>query len=221
VRCAQSALKLFKVLNQGKPFDQQVKPFNFMVTAFVPREERPAADQRMVLVAPYERDSAHWLEMPWLNRYSGDEYRLTLEPFRGHVRSGIVRPRTSRNVLRGYLANEESKSTDPDGTPCRPDSTGLLDRRRIRIRTITTIGKESNRLEDAQTGLIEDVDEVVSEYSDYQSRVFCPLIVPILRSVGVRETARRTGYSIGAVSAALAGRSRPRAAHTHGTRPSP
>jgi hypothetical protein len=44
------------------------------------------------------------------------------------------------------------------------------------------------------------------------TRVFVPLVVPVLTELGVRETARRTGHSVAAVSAALAGRSRSRQA---------
>jgi hypothetical protein len=78
------------------------------------------------------------------------------------------------------------------------------------------IGKESNRLEDARTGLIEDLNEVVSEYDDYYQRVFVPLVLPVLNDLGVRETARRTGHSLGAVSATLSRRSRPRPTQTQG-----
>jgi hypothetical protein len=167
----------------------------------------------MVLMAPYERDATRWLDMPWINRYSGREYRLTLKPFAGRVRPSIVRPRTYRDVLTSYLANEESKSKDPDGTPCEPGTVGLLRRRPVRMRTVTHIGKESNRLEDAQTGLIEDIDEVVNEYDDYYNRVFVPLVVPPLRALGVRKTARLTGHSAAAVSRVLTTKHEPARPH--------
>ena len=195
---------LFATMNDGKPYSEQIKPFNFMNTAFVPRGERSLEDQRMVLVAPYERDATRWLQTPWWNRYSGREYRLTLEPSHGRVRPGIVRPRSYRDVLAGYLTNEEAKSADSTGEPCRAGTRGLLNRRRVLIKTLTHIGKESNRLEDAQSGLIEDIDEIVNQYDDYYDRVFVPLAVPVLRDLGVRETHRRTGHSVGAVSKALA-----------------
>lgn len=78
------------------------------------------------------------------------------------------------------------------------------------MRTIAHIGKESNQLEDIEVGLVEDLEEVQSEYGDYYSRVFIPLVVPVLRMLGVRATARRTGFAVGAVSAALGGKARPR-----------
>ena len=39
----------------------------------------------------------------------------------------------------------EPKSLDPDGTPCRPDSHGLLAHRPVTATEISYIGKESNR----------------------------------------------------------------------------
>lgn len=64
-----------------------------------------------------------------------------------------------------------------------------------------------------QAGLVQDVDEVVNEYDDFYTRVFLPLVVPVLRELGVRETARRTGLAPATVSVALRGASRPRPAH--------
>lgn len=166
------------------------------------------------LVAPYERDPRRWLEVPWINRYSGREYRLSSEPFGGYVRPGVVRPRSYRDVLRQYRANEEAKSLGPDGRPCRQETRGSLRRRHVRLRTLTHVGKESNSLEDAQTGLVEDLGEVVNEYDSYYSRVFVPYVIPVLLELGVRETARRTGHSVGAVSGVVRGTSRPRTAQS-------
>jgi hypothetical protein len=202
--------KLFQSLNRDRPYAEQIKPFNFLNIAFVPAQERPASEQRMVLVAPYERDPRRWLEMPWFNRYSGREYRLTLEPFNGYVRPGVVRPRSYRDILRQYRTNEEVKSLGPEGQPCGQETRGLLGRRHVRLRTVTHVGKESNSLEDAQTGLVQDLDETLNEYDDFYTTVFASSVIPILKDLGVRETARRTKLSVGAVSAVLSGSSRPR-----------
>jgi hypothetical protein len=77
-------------------------------------------------------------------------------------------------------------------------------------RDASNIGRESNRLEGVQAGLVEGLDEVVNRYDDFYERVFAPLVLPVLRTLGVRETARRTGHSVGAVSAALSQGSGPR-----------
>jgi hypothetical protein len=57
-----------------------------------------------------------------------------------------------------------------------------------------------------------DTDEPLNRYDQHDLIVFRELAVPILRHLGVRETARRTGLGLGSVGAALSGRSIPRTA---------
>ena len=204
--------KLFAELNAGRPYSEQVKPFNFMLVAFVPMIERPVDEARLVLVAPYERDPRRWFDVPWTNRFSGREYRITTTPSGGAVTPGVVCVKTYRDVFEEYLAHVEAKSAAPDGGRCQPGTAGLLERRPVHMRTIAHIGKESNQLEDIEVGLVEDLEEVQSEYDEYYARVFVPLVLPVLRDLGVRETARRTGHSLGAVSRVLSGYAKPRRA---------
>jgi hypothetical protein len=70
-----------------------------------------------------------------------------------HYEPGVVRARTYRDILVGYLANEEAESFSPYGAPCRSDTTYLLSRRLMRLKTVSHIGKESNQLEDVRAGL--------------------------------------------------------------------
>jgi hypothetical protein len=77
-------------------------------------------------------------------------------------------------------------------------------------RVISHIGKEANRLDDTLIGLVADQDETLNNYDDAERAYFRDHIVPALRELGIRETARRTGQSVGAVHAALAKGSYPR-----------
>jgi hypothetical protein len=201
----------FSAINADKAYPNTVKPFNFLNTAFVDRLERPADDQRMVLIAPYEPDPDRWLDARWINRYSGRDYRITTQPSEGQERSGLVTIKTFRDVLADYTSHPEDKSLGPDGQPSDAASAGLLKRRPVTVEGVRHVGKESNRLEDVQAGQMQDVDEVTSSYDDYYTAVFLPIVVPKLRQLGIRETSRRTRISVGAVSAALAGKARPHA----------
>jgi hypothetical protein len=194
-------LRLFAPLNAAKPYPEQIKPFNFLNAAFVHPIERPANDERIVLVAPYERNPTHWNEQQWINRFNGRSYRITVEPSRGLVRPGLVTVKTYGDTILDYATHPEPKSLAADGTPCDRTTIGLLERRSVSPTIIQHIGKESNRLEEAQAGLLEDSDEPLNRYDDHDLVVFRELAVPILRHLGVRETARRTGHGLGAVSA--------------------
>jgi hypothetical protein len=56
---------------------------------------------------------------------------------------------------------------------------------------------------------VADSEEIVNEYDDFYRRIFTPLVVPILRELNPRDGAPHEA-ELGAVSAALRDRSRPR-----------
>ena len=139
-------LALFKNLNKGKPYADQIKPQNFMLSAqaeALPPEVDPA--QPFHLVAPYNPDPRQWLKLRWVDRYSGRSYRVTT----GDAMSeGVVRIKTYRDVVAEYRRHTEHKSLAPDGQPCSPTTVGLLRRRPVEAMRVVYTGKESNRLED-------------------------------------------------------------------------
>ncbi len=189
--------KPFAALNRDpngttRPYAEQIKPFNFMNVAFVDKSERPHDEPRMVLVTPFQLDRNKWPTAPWTNRYSGLRYQLTDGPSLGRERPGLVRPKTLGDILADYLAHEEHKSLGPDKEPCEAQTAGLLSRRAVSARSITHIGKEANQLDNLLTGLVTDQDEILNTYDDGGETYFRNQIVPILRRIGVRETARRT-----------------------------
>jgi hypothetical protein len=205
-------LRLFAALNAERPYPEQVKPFNFLNAAFVHPIERPADDDRIVLVAPYERDPSQWTRQDWTNRFNARAYHITTDPSEGIVRPGLVAVKTYGDTILDYATHTEPKSLAVDGKPCDRTAIGLLGRRPVTPTIIQHIGKESNRLDETQTGLLDDSDEASTRYGDRDLTVFRELVAPILQHLGVRETARRTGHGVGSVSAALSGRSTPRAA---------
>jgi hypothetical protein len=207
-----SMLRLFEGVNHDKPYSEQIKPFNFLSAAFVHPIERPADDDRIVLVAPYEQDPALRAQQLWINRFNGRSYRITTQPSDGRVRPELVTVKTYHETILDYATHPEPKSHGPDDRPCDRTTIGLLARRPVTPTIIAHIGKESNRLEDAQLGLLDASDDHLNRYSDANRQIFRELVVPILKKLGVRETARRTGLGLGAVSAALSGKSTPRPA---------
>ncbi len=201
--------KLLTTLNKGLPYVEQIKPFNFLSIAFVHPLERPPDEPRLVLIAPYRNNPAKHLEQTWVNRYTGKTYKITTEPSQARHRPGLLTVKTYRNVLAEYAMHPEAKSNGPDGRPCSPQTVGMLSRRPFTARTIVHIGKEANRLEEAQAGLLQRFEEILSAYDDVDPVALREWALPILRKLGVREVARRTGHSLGAAHAVLAGRSTP------------
>lgn len=74
--------------------------------------------------------------------------------------------KTYRDVLAEYQTHPETKSLGPDGQPCDRATVGLLSRRPVKVAAIHYIGKESNKIEEATSGLVTDLDDVLTEYFD-------------------------------------------------------
>jgi hypothetical protein len=116
---------------------------------------------RFHLIAPYESDSRKWVANKWIDQYSGGSYRITTEGHSGSRRAARVK--TFGDVLEEYEFHPESKCADTDGNACGKQTIGLLQRRHIAVDRVIYIGKESNRLEDAEAGMIHDDGEVYTD----------------------------------------------------------
>jgi hypothetical protein len=161
--------------------------------------------------APYETDVACWPALDWYDRRNGQPVRVTAVDFpdpeaRAHALAGGAVPiSTLAEVLSRYRRRAERKSLAPDGHPTRGTTRGLLLRRPVVSSPYDTelIGKESNRLEERQTGEVTDPDDYLNTYGRRGST--WPLVLEILRELGAPEVARRTGISRSAAYAVLRG----------------
>jgi hypothetical protein len=202
--------RLLASLNDGLPYTEQIKPFNFLSIAFVHPLERPPDDPRLVLVAPYRSTPDEHLAGAWFNRYSGTRYKITTTPSNARHRQGIVTVKTYRDMLAEYAVHPEAKSNGPDDERCSRRTVGVLARRPVTARGISHIGKEANRLEEARAGLIQQSSELLGAYDDVGWAGLQGWALSRLQEVGVREVARLTGHSVGAVHAVLRNSTVPR-----------
>ena len=71
-------MKAFAYLNEGKRYADQIKPFNFLLPRHVNQFGHPigADPERFHLIAPYESDSRKWLNLDWIDQYSGKRYGI-------------------------------------------------------------------------------------------------------------------------------------------------
>lgn len=146
-------------------------------------------------MAPFTSDPSKVLSLPWRNRRDGRPLAVTTRP--GGER-GKVRLATIGDIVRDYRLHPEAKSGDGRGGLGRRGSVGVLPRLKVRAVGLPAhIGKESNRLEDVQGGLITDPDDVYIEYRD--ERKEWELLLPALRRLrdekGWRHLADASGLS--------------------------
>jgi len=174
-------MKSFETLNTGKPYAEQIKPFNFLLTAHVIPFGHPEGidPEKFHLITPYDSDPRKWLEKEWIDQHSKKRFRITT---RGHCGTRqTARVKTYGDVVTEYEFHPESKCADGSGNPCERQTTGLLQRRHVKIDLIKCIGKESNSLETVDEGMIHSEQSVYTEYADPRRTEWIVKIQPALK----------------------------------------
>lgn len=210
-------LEPFASFNEGRTYDQQVRPGNFLLVAHVaPGGHPPGADPKhFALVAPYESDPTLWATLHWRNLHDpkGPTYRLVSESIidrRGRsFPDGVVGVKTYAHVLNSYRKHPESKFIGPDGRVCSTRTVGLLSRMPVQALYVDHVGKETNMLDEVQADLIGDEGDVLPTYSSGRRAVWQKFVVPALRAMRAEDVAAASGVPLRTVRYARAGR-RPR-----------
>jgi len=190
-----AVLDWFKSFNASRPYPEQVKPFNFMLSFFARRQEDlmasdPERDWDRSLeeirpVAPFSRDIAKAL--PRIFDRNSDP------PGKPVPREWL---RTVSDVLRDYHRQPEYKFLGGGW-----NEEGVLRRRHVFAETIEDIGKETDGWEedDART---EDEDTVLIYPSSSLDR---ERMIERIKSVGKRELMREARIRMSTINAAWAG----------------
>lgn len=207
-------LRAFARFNAGKPYAEQVKPFNFLLAAHLANLGRPSGvgpGDAFRLIAPFEIDPRKWARMPWVDIYSGQSHQVTTQ-FPGGGR-GVAGVSSLDAVAAAYPFHPEAKRSGPDGKACGKQTDGLLQRRVIEGAGTICIGKEAHRLEDR--GLVATLDEVLTTYADRRRDPWIVKVLPRLREIAAEVGGRDrlmevSGLSERALRDVLTGRSRPR-----------
>jgi hypothetical protein len=205
-----TALRSLAKLNRGKKYHNRIKPFDLLLSCHVkPFGYPPDVDpEKFHLVAPYVPDPECWVDLPWIDQYSGKQYEITTEGFHGS--RGVARVKTYGEVLREYEFHPGATSADVKGKPSGKQTVGLLRRRHVRVERIIYIGRESNRLEEIEAGIIHSPEGVYTEYPDPRREEWQMRILPILQKIPIAILKRFSGRSRSMLRRTITGRSRPR-----------
>jgi hypothetical protein len=97
-----AVMRPLAALNEGKPFGEQLKPFNFLLTCHVRAFGHPSGvdPERFHLIAPYESNPEQWTEIQWIDQYTGTPYRIATEG--NHGSRDVVRVKTYGDVFEEY-----------------------------------------------------------------------------------------------------------------------
>jgi len=99
--------------------------------------------------------------MEWIDQHSRKRFRITTQGSCGSRHTARVK--TYGDVVSEYEFHPESKCADAFSNLCDRRTTGLLQRRHIKIDQIKCIGKESNSLENVDEGLVHSEQNVYTE----------------------------------------------------------
>ena len=204
-----AVIRPLATLNEGKRYADQIKPFNFLLTCHVKPFGHPNGTdpERFHLIAPYENDPTRWFKLGWIDQYSGKTYRITTAGHHGN--RSTARVKTCGGLLTEYEFHPESKCADENGSVCRKQTVGPLQRRHIRVGQVKYIGKESNSLEEVESGLIHAQDSVYTEYPDPRRDEWETEVRPALHKIPLSRLVRETGLSRRMLIDARTGRRRP------------
>jgi hypothetical protein len=207
-------LAAFAQANRGRPYAEQVKQFNFMLSAPLAHQGRPVGielDEPFRLVAPFETDGRRWERMAWTSLYSGRSYGVTTDwPGGGE---GVAGVNALGTVAEAYPFHPEPKRAAQDGRLCTKQWEGLPVRRKVQGAGTVRIGKEAHRLEDRE--LVADLGDLLSTYADPRRDPWTIEYLPRLRTLareagGMSMLGEVSGLSQRALRDVLAGRSQPR-----------
>ncbi len=135
-----SILNRFRKMNEGKPFDKQIKPFNFL------------------LVGPERNDVIP--SLPYTKNTKGIQYREFIDYRTGKSSTSLPLPskeywKSLEDVLTAYVRHNDSKFDYVNG---------IAKRKHITVDRIRYIGKESNNLEES---LVTGIDD--DSYLEYEN----------------------------------------------------
>jgi hypothetical protein len=112
----------------------RARPYNFALSpVLVSLTNTP-----IVLLGPFEKDSAKWGSMRYVDIHTGTVHKLNPPTL-------FALPQTFEMKFGQYCKHPEHKSLAPDGTPCGSDTAGLLKRYPVTALQFTLMGKETER----------------------------------------------------------------------------
>lgn len=196
-------------LNTGKKYPDQTKPFNFLLTCHVNPFGHPFGTnpEKFHLIAPFEFNSRKWLEMFWTDQYSGKQFKISTQ--KNSSSRATARVNTYGDIVADYAHHPESKCADEHGNTCDQQTTGLLFRRHVRIGEIIPIGKESNKLEEVDAGLVHSAANVYTTYPDLKRDNWERTVRPKLQAIPLHVLIKETGLSRRMLIKARQGHARP------------
>ncbi len=139
-------LKVLQARQRELPYRDRAKPLNFVLSPILDElSGHPIGvdPNRFMLIAPFTKESERWYELAYVNVYDGKEYRLGPP---GKRLSYEAEPKTYGDVVSQYHWHPEARSLAPDGSRCKSQTSGLLQRTPVTAEGFRYIEKDTDCL---------------------------------------------------------------------------
>jgi hypothetical protein len=174
------------------------RPYNFLLLPMVDPGFGYAfykrASDKVLLVAAFSSKQERWFGTKCENIHSGKKYRMVDCTKEMNPPHNVVFPSQFARLLIEYQEHPEAKSLAPDGTPCEPDTSGLLQRAHIIAGDFRYIGKEADRKWEEGDD-ISILEFKSTEYGRAKKVVAETSLADEIRAIGIRKTMDLTKMS--------------------------
>jgi hypothetical protein len=192
------------------------RPYNFL---FLPMVDLTfgyafdrSKDDKVLLVTAFSNKQDRWFGLECVNIHSGKKYKLVDCTKEQHPAYNVVFPSQFARLLIEYQEHPEAKSLAPDGTQCRADTKGLLQRAHVIAGEFRYVGKETDRKWEESDDM--SVREFKStEYGRAKKVVADPSIADEIRAIGIRKTMSLTKMSQHTIEKLVGGKAVKRKTH--------
>jgi hypothetical protein len=151
------------------------------------------ANEKVLLACPFSSKQEEWFDLECVNIHNGKKYRMLDSTKECNPPYDVVFPSQFAHLLAQYQTHPEAKSLAPDGTPCRPDTRGLLRRAHVIAGGIRYVGKETDsRWEEGDDPSILEFKS--TEYGRAKRVVASEEVRGEILRIGINKCARNSGF---------------------------
>jgi len=173
------------------------RPYNFLFLPMVDPLFGYAfdrqANEKVLLVCPFSSKQGEWFDLECVNIHNAKTYKMIDSTKERNPPSDAVFPSQFARLLVEYQQHPEAKSLAPDGTPCRADTKGLLQRAHITAGELRYVGKEADRKWEERDD-ISVLEFKTTEYGRSKKVVASEEVKQAIRNIGINRCARESGF---------------------------
>jgi hypothetical protein len=173
------------------------RPYNFLLLPMVDPAFGYAIDrwanEKVLLVAPFSSKQEHWFDLECVDIHSGKKYKMVDYIKEKNPPPNVVFPSQFSRLLVEYQEHPEAKSLAPDDSPCKAETTGLLERTHVIAGEIRYVGKETDRKWEEGDD-ISVLEFKGTEYGRANRVVASEEVKNTITEIGINKCARESGF---------------------------